>query len=181
MGKLITRIFSLLSPLLIFSSEVKGTNVFNIHDIHRGNSTNSLDNVYKIELLPKPPPLTLKQSNVVDNDILAGHRSHASHASHVSHRSGSSSSPSDTDTSPSPGTTKPPQSDPAKTWQATKEWQEKPCKLYRHDVLITLNDNHLVEGNVTECKDDSIEVTLSGSGNTKSWIYLKNIKALLWK
>src|SRR4030042_7155867 len=85
MGKLIERILGILSPLIIFSSNVEGKTP----DVRTINNIDSLD---KIELISKPPPLVLQQVNLSVDDMLAGHRSHSSHASHRSHASHASGS-----------------------------------------------------------------------------------------
>lgn len=202
MDKLYARILGLLTTLIIFSSEVKAKNTSDIQDTH--HDTHNSANIREIRLIPKPQPLVLKQIAFNIGDVFAGHRSHSSHRSHASHASHRSSSYSptvepDTPSSPSVPEKKPytpqktypsliiPSQQPSKPstqkWQSTTEWQDNSCKLYRHDVIVTLMDNNIVEGQVTECKEDSIEIMVSGSDNTKGtqWIYLKDIKALLWR
>ncbi|MDP2860249.1 MAG: hypothetical protein Q8N98_00885 [bacterium] len=135
------------------------------------------------------------------------HSSHASHRSHASHSSGSTSpsktpleekkttseeprSPSETTTAPleptksqkplpdsTPSTTPPPSSSIKKEWRTTTEWLSQPCKLYQREVFGILNTGGGFKGLVTECKDDSIEIT----DKTKEWIRLKDIKSLMWK
>lgn len=192
MDKLFARILGLLTTLIIFSSEVKAKNISDIQDTYP--DSHSSTNIREIRLIPKPQPIVLKQIASNIGDAFAGHRSHASHASH---RSGSyspqvepdtdtPSSPAIPEKSPAPQKSSPTQQ-PSKSstqkWQSGTEWQDNSCKLYRHDVIVTLMDNNIVEGQVTECKNDSIEIIVSGSENTKGpqWIYLKDIKALLWK
>lgn len=201
MGKLIDRLFTLLSSLLIFSStaqgknssdiNVEGKNIPNVHNI------NTITNLENIELISKPLPLVLKQSDFVPDDIFAGHSSHASHASHrshASHYSGSYQTTPEEQTTPLspatpsdqqkpqktlPGSTSSPES---KKWQAATEWQGNACKLYKRDVIITLKNKNIAEGFVNECKGDAIEITTSSeSGTTKRWIELKDIETLLWR
>lgn len=201
MDKLFARILGLLTTLIIFSSEAKANNTSEINDTRL--DTNSDPHIYEIKLIPRPRPLILKQTDYAFDDTFAAHRSHSSHrshASHVSHRSSSyapsvqpdaPSSPAIPEKSPStpqkssPSSIHPVQPSKSSTqkWQSTTEWQDNSCKLYRHDVIVTLIDNNIIEGQVTECKNDSIEIIVSGSDNVKGtqWIYLKDIKALLWR
>jgi hypothetical protein len=195
MGKLIERILGLLSPLIIFSSNVEGKSTPDARTI------NNIDSLDKIELISKPQPLVLKQADFINGDILAGHRSHSSHASHrshASHASGSYSPKEETtseQTTPKSSVTPSNQSSPQKTapsskssedaikkWQSTTEWKGNSCKLYQRDVLVTLKGNRVLEGYVNECKNDSIEVIIPlANGKASQWLKLKDIESLLWK
>jgi len=201
MEKILVRVLGLLSSLLIFSSEAKAKNISGINDTHPDTKTNP--RIYEIKLIPKPRPLILKQTDYAFDETFAAHRSHSSHrshASHVSHRSSSYSAPSEEpatplspvtpEKSPSVSEKRPSSSTPlhqpskpsSKKWQTTTEWKENTCKLYHHDVLITLKNSNVLEGMVTECKGNSIEVTESGSTEErKHWIDLKDIDNLLWQ
>lgn len=64
-----------------------------------------------------------------------------------------------------------------KEWRTTTEWLSQPCKLYHHEVFGILNNGGGFKGVVTECKDDSIQIT----DKTKEWIKLQDIKSLMWK
>ncbi len=201
MGKLIERILGLLSPLIIFSSNVEGKTIPDVRSI------NNIDSLDKIELISKPPPLVLQQVNLSVDDMLAGHRSHSSHASHrshashASHASGSYSPKEETtpssseQTTPKSSLTPSNQSSPQKTspsskssegaikkWQSTTEWKGNACKLYQRDVLVTLKGDRVLEGSVNECKNDAIEVIIPlANGKTSQWVQLKDIESLLWK
>ncbi|OGM10727.1 hypothetical protein A2Z22_00025 [Candidatus Woesebacteria bacterium RBG_16_34_12] len=198
MGKLIERILGLLSPLIIFSSNVEGKTIPDVRNI------NNIDSLDKIELISKPPPLVLQQVNLSVDDMLAGHRSHSSHASHRSHASHASGSyspkeettPSSSEqTTPKSSITPSNQSSPQKTspsskssedaikkWQSTTEWKGNACKLYQRDVLVTLKGNRVLEGYVNECKNDAIEVIIPLANEKAShWVKLKDIESLLWK
>lgn len=198
MGKLIERILGLLSPLIIFSSNVDGKTTPDVKTI------NNVDSLDKIELISKPQPLVLKQADFTNGDILAGHRSHASHASHRSHASHASGSyspkeettPSSSEqTTPKSSMTPSNQSSPQKTspsskssqdaikkWQSTTEWKGNACKLYQRDVLVTLKGNRVLEGYVNECKNDAIEVIIPhANGKASQWVKQKDIESLLWK
>lgn len=198
MGKLIERILGILSPLIIFSSNVEGKTIPDVRTI------NNIDSLDKIELISKPPPLVLQQVNLSVDDMLAGHRSHSSHASHRSHASHASGSyspkeettPSSSEqTTPKSSITPSNQSSPQKTlpsskssgdtikkWQSTTEWKGNACKLYQREVLVTLKGDRVLEGYVNECKNDAIEVTIQlANGKVSQWVTLKDIESLLWK
>jgi len=196
MDKLFARILGILSSLIIFSSGVKAKSATDINDTYL--DTNSNTHINEIKLIPRPRPLILKQTDFTFDETFAGHRSHSSHrshASHVSHRSGSyapsPSSPAIPEKSPttpekslpSPTPFLKPSEPTSKKWQSTTEWRENSCKLYHHDVIVTFKDNSSLEGVVTECKGNAIEVTESGSEDTKRQhrIDLNNIENLLWR
>lgn len=198
MGKIFVRVLGLLSSLLIFSSEAKADNTSVVDGA--GPETKTDPHIYEIKLIPRPRPLILKQTDYAFDETFAAHRSHSSHrshASHVSHRSSSYYAPSEEPATPvtpekspsvpekrSPSATPlhQPSKPSSKKWQSTTEWKENTCKLYHHDVLITLKNSNVLEGMVTECKGNSIEVTESGSTEErKQWIELKDIDNLLWQ
>lgn len=199
MEKLFTRILGILSSLIIFSSGAKANNTSGINDVRP--DTKNDPHIYEIKLIPKPRPLILKQTDYAFDETFAGHRSHSSHASHVSHRSGSYAPSEPSDSTPplspiTPGksptthgkglpnhTPSKPSEPTSKKWQSTAEWRDNSCKLYRHDVIVTFKDSSTLEGVVTECEGNTIEVTEFGSEDTKRQhtIDLNNIENLLWR
>ncbi len=194
MGKLIERILGLLSPLIIFSSNVEGKNTPDVRTI------NNIDSLDKIELISKPPPLILKQADFINDDIFAGHRSHSSHSSHASHRSHAShasgsyspSTPSESPTStkpldpttpiksPTPRPTYPLTSE--KEWSSSTEWKKEPCKLYQKEVIVATKGNDIILGVVSNCdtKTNNLEITVSGS-KRKQLIKSGEIVSLMWR
>lgn len=191
MGKLIERILGLLSPLIIFSSNVEGKNTPDVRTI------NNIDSLDKIELISKPQPLVLKQADFTNGDILAGHRSHSSHASHRSHASHASGSyypstpsesptstkPSDSTTpikSPTPRPTNPLTSE--KEWSSSTEWKKEPCKLYQKEVIVATKGKDIILGVVSNCdtKTNNLEITVSGS-KRKQLITSGEIVSLMWR
>ena len=200
MKRIYEAILGVISSLIIFSSPAASKKMDQLsRDYHIPNvpKIGSLDD---IELVPKPAPLVLKQGDSSEEGMLAAHRSHSSHRSHVSHRS-SSTSPSSTpettkpiipvkpeqaippsSTSAQPSSVKPSGSG-AGEWKTSAEWLSKPCILSYHEVVVYINDETKIQGMVTGCQDNSIQVTkvVPGAGETKQWISLGDIKALLWK
>jgi len=178
MGELTKKILGLLSPLIIFISNANAKKLPEIYDI------TNITNVHQVELIPKPPPLILKQADFT-NDILAGHRSHSSHSSHYSHRSSSYPAPIIPSTSSKSEEFSPnhtplsPKESASKQWRSSSDWQENPYKLCYHEVIVTLKDDTVLQGLVTECKDDSIELKIFDEESAKR-VYLKNIKTILW-
>jgi hypothetical protein len=195
MGKLIERLLGLLSPLIIFSSNVDGKTTPDVKTI------NNIDSLEKIELISKPLPLVLQQVNLSADNMLAGHSSHSSHSSHASHASGSYSPKEETtpssseQTTPKSSITPLKQSSPQKTspsskssldtskqWHSTTEWKKNACKLYQRNVLVTLKGNRVLEGSVNECKNDAIEIIIPlANGQTSQWVKSTDIESLLWK
>lgn len=197
MKKIYETIFGLVFSLMIFLSPAEGekiTNVSNDYHIPDAPKISSLD---QVELVPVPPPLILKQANFDNDDMFAGHRSHSSHSSHASHRSHASHSsgstspsapteektPSEKTKSREPSPERQPATPAAKEWQTGRDWLGSPWKLHNREVIIYLKDDSKFQGMVTEWKDNSIQVTrtISGDGEVKYWLDLKDVKTLLWR
>lgn len=204
MKKLYETILGLLSSLIIFSSPTESKKIASLANDYHIPDVPKISSLNQVELISTPPPLTLQQADF-DTDKLfarhgshsshASHTSHASHSSHASHYSGSTSPPKTPETTTPlepketeksvPGTapSSKPSDDGSKAWNTSAEWVKDPYKLYRREVIIFLKDNSKFQGMVTECKDDSIQVTrkISGSGEMKQWVNLKDVKAILWR
>jgi hypothetical protein len=198
MARLIERILSFITPILLFSPSIETKAAPKTNDI------DSITNLNQIKLVPDSSPLLLKLSNQNNQILFAAHRSHASHASHSSHYSGSSgsysTSPQETtpSTSPSeesssskkttpakitPSTTKSEEPSSSSAWKSTTEWRKNPNKLFYHDVIITLESDSVIQGLVTDSNETSIQLkTNETSVSTKTnWIEIKNIKNLIWR
>jgi len=183
MAKLKNYVFSLLTSLFFLSA-----NQAESKQITKTLDFDSINNLDKIELISNPQPLVLKQADFNSDYMFVGHRSHSSHRSHASHRSHYShrsgySRPSSPPSAPvviPPSTSSKPSS---REWSATAEWQKNLNRLYYHEVIVTLKDNRVYRGLVTDCKDNAIEIQISKleSGRAAVWIDVKNIRALLWR
>lgn len=201
MRKLYETIFGLISSLLIFSSPAESKKISGGSPDYHIPDVPKITNLDQIDLVPNPPPLVLRQADLNADDMFAAHRSHSSHRSHASHRSGSTSpsripetttpvTPSETEKVPTPvpvvpqrsPSTAPPDSS-VKEWKTSAEWVSQPCRLSYHEVIIYFHDDTRLEGMVSGCQDNSIQITkrASGTGEAKQWINTKDIKALLWR
>lgn len=146
MAKLINRILSLRTPLLILAAQVDNRNTPEAPDFY------DVTNLDQIELLPDPQLLIVEK---VDNELdknSEGYRSHRSHLSHSSHRSGTSRSyispSSRSRTSPSwfSYQTTPGKVSSTPLRRATNEWQKNLIILISHKIIVILKNNSVYKG-----------------------------------